>query len=120
MMHIQITGMHLIVWDHRQFRILLDAITNHDPFLMLFLSVLNTINIDWVSMVKSSHATGKKARRLVNTYIGNIHDKLANIFRHVSQNWPPEPWMVCGATTHTAIATAPAALATVPIVPPTL
>jgi len=118
-MHIQITGMHLIAWDHQPFRILLDAITNHDPFLMPFFSVLNTVNIDWASPVKPGHATGKKAWRLVTTYIGDIRDKLANTFRNAGQNWPPGPWMVGGATTPAAVATTPAALAAAPVVAPT-
>jgi len=118
-MHIQITSMHLIAWDHQPFRILLDVITNHDPFLMPFFSILNTVSIDWASPVKPGHATGKKAWRLVTTCIGDIPDKLANTFRNASQNWPPGPWMVGSATTHAAIVTVPAALAAVPIVPPT-
>jgi len=64
-MHIQITSMHLIAWDHQLFRILIDAITNHDPFLVPFFSVLNTINTDWTSLVKPGHATGKKVWKLV-------------------------------------------------------
>jgi len=47
--HIQITGMHLIAWDHQQLWILLDAIMNHNPFLMLLFSILNTVSIDWTS-----------------------------------------------------------------------
>jgi len=85
-MHIQITGMHLIAWDHQPFRILLYTITNHNPFLMPFFSVLNTINIDWASPAKPGHATGKKAWKLVTTYIGDIRDKLANTFQNASQN----------------------------------
>jgi hypothetical protein len=106
-MHIQITGMHLIAWDHQPFRTLLDAITNHDPFLMPFFSVLNTVSIDWTSPVKPGHATGKNAWKLVTTYIGDIRDKLANTFRNAGQNWPPRPWMVGGAITPVAPAAAP-------------
>jgi len=113
-MHIQITGMHLIAWDHQPFRILLDAIMNHDPFLMPFFSVLNTVNIDWASPVKPGHTIGKKAWKLVTTYIGDIRDKLANTFRNAGQNWPPGPWLVSGVTTRAALATTPTALATTP------
>jgi len=119
-MHIQITGMYLIAWDPQPFRILLDAITNHDPFLMPFFSVLSTVSIDWAPPVKPCHAIGKKTWRLVTTYIGDIRDKLANTFRNAGQNWPPGPWMVGGATTPTTLATTPAALAAAPVVAPTL
>jgi len=113
-MHIQITSMHLIAWYHQPFRILLDAITNHDPFLMPFFSVLNTINIDWASAVKPGHTTGKKAWKLITTYIGDICDKLANTFRNAGQNWLPGPWLVSGVTTRAGLATTPTALATTP------
>jgi len=104
-MHIQITSMHLIAWDPQPFRILLDAITNHNPFLMPFFRVLNTINIDWASAVKSGQATGMKAWKLVTTYIGDNRDKLANTFRNAGQNWPPGPSMVGGMSTPAALAT---------------
>ena len=113
-MQIQITSMHLIAWDHQPFRILLDVITNHDPFLMPFFSVLNTINIDWASAVKPGHTTGKKAWKLITTYIGDICDKLANTFRNAGQNWLPGPWLVSGVTTRAGLATTPTALATTP------
>jgi len=125
-MHIQITGMHLIAWEHQPFQILLDAITNHDPFLMPFFSIFNTVNIDWASPVNPSHTTGKKAWKLVTTYIGDIREKLANTFQNAGQNWPPGPWLVSAvttraafATTPTALATTPAALAAAPVVAPT-
>jgi len=118
-MHIQITGMYLIAWDHQPFRILLDAIANHDPFLTPFFSVLNTVNIDWTSPVKPNHDTGKKAWRLAITYIGDIRDKLANTYRNAGQNWPPGPWMVGGANTPAALITAPAVPAAAHVVAPT-
>jgi len=86
---------------------------------MPFFSVLNTVNIDWASPVKPSHATGKKAGKLVTTYIRDIRDKLANTFRNASQNWLPGPWMVGGATTPATLATTPATLTAAPIVAPT-
>jgi len=86
---------------------------------MPFFSVLNTVNIDWASLVKPGHATGKKTWKLVTTYIGDIRDKLANTFRNAGQNWPPGPWMVGGVTTPAALATTPSALAAAPVVAPT-
>jgi len=86
---------------------------------MPFFTILSTLSIDWASPVKPGHATDKKAWRLVTTYIGDILDKLTNTFRNASQNRPPAPWMVGGATTPAALTTTPTALASAPIVSPT-